>query len=57
MSKKIQLDRYNKLLSYLNKNFKEDINIEKVEAICHYSYRNINQIFEALHHETIGRYV
>ncbi len=41
----------------MNNNFKEDINIEKVEAICHYSYRNINRIFEALHHETIGKYV
>ncbi|WP_044212003.1 GyrI-like domain-containing protein [Flammeovirga sp. OC4] len=57
MTNIVQLDRYNKLLSYLNENFKEDINIEKVELICHYSYRNINRIFEALHHETIGKYV
>ncbi|MFT5746382.1 MAG: AraC family transcriptional regulator [Paraglaciecola sp.] len=57
MKNKTQLDRYKKLLEYLDKQFKEEVNIEKVEAIAHYSYRNINRIFEALHHETIGKYV
>lgn len=57
MSNQTQLDRYKKLLSYIDEHFKEDINIEKVEEICHYSYRNINRIFEALHNETIGKYV
>ena len=57
MSNQTQLDRYKKLLSYIDENFKEDINIEKVEEVCHYSYRNINRIFEALHNETIGKYV
>lgn len=57
MSNPTQLDRYKKLLSYIDENFKENINIEKVEDICHYSYRNINRIFEALHGETIGKYV
>ncbi len=52
-----QLERYKKLLNYLDEQFKEDINIEKVEAVCHYSYRNINRIFQALQHETIGKYV
>ncbi|WP_353777865.1 GyrI-like domain-containing protein [Winogradskyella sp. 3972H.M.0a.05] len=57
MKNKTQLERYKKLLSYIDENFKEDINIEKVEAICHYSYRNINRIFEAIHNETIGKYI
>jgi AraC family transcriptional regulator len=57
MSNATQLARYKKLLSFIDNNFKEDINIEKVEAVCHYSYRNINRIFEALHHETIGKYI
>ncbi len=57
MSNETQLERYKKLLSYIDANFKEDINIEKVEAVCHYSYRNINRIFEALHQETIGKYI
>ena len=57
MSNPTQLDRYKKLLSYIENHFKEDINIEKVEDICHYSYRNINRIFQAIHGETIGKYV
>ena len=57
MKNETQLDRYKKLLEYLDQQFKEEVNIEKVEAISNYSYRNINRIFEALHHETIGKYV
>jgi AraC family transcriptional regulator len=57
MKNETQLERYKKLLEYLDKQFKEEVNIEKVETISHYSYRNINRIFEALHHETIGKYV
>ena len=52
-----QLTRYKKLLAYLDDHLSEEVNIEKVEEICHYSYRNINRIFEAIHHETIGKYV
>lgn len=57
MQNETQFHRYKKLVAYLNENFKEEVNIEKVEAVCYYSYRNINRIFEALHHETIGKYV
>lgn len=57
MPNQTQLDRYKKLIAYIEENFKEELNIEKVEAICNYSYRNINRIFEALHHETIGKYI
>lgn len=45
------------MINYIDEKFKEEVNIEKVEEICHYSYRNINRIFEALHHETIGKYI
>lgn len=57
MGNPTQLDRYKKLLSYIDEHFKDEINIEKVESICHYSYRNINRIFEAIHNETIGKYI
>ena len=43
MGNQVQLERYKKLLSFIDEHFKEDINIEKIEAVCHYSYRNINQ--------------
>lgn len=52
-----QIDRYKKLLTFLNEHFKEAVNIEKVEEVSHYSYRNINRIFQALHHETIGKFI
>lgn len=57
MKNQTQLDRYKKLLTFIEENLKEDINIQKIEEICHYSYRNINRIFQALHQETIGKYV
>lgn len=57
MRNKTQIKRYKKLLSYLEEHFREDINIEKIEEISFYSYRNINRIFEALHHETIGKFI
>ncbi|HAA20540.1 MAG TPA: hypothetical protein DCP28_17910 [Cytophagales bacterium] len=52
-----QLARYKKLRTYLDEHLQEEVNIDKVEEICHYSYRNINRIFEAIHGETIGKYV
>lgn len=52
-----QLERYKKLLDYLNTHFREEVNMEKVEEISHYSYRNINRIFEAIHQEPIGKYI
>lgn len=52
-----QLERYKRLVAYIDEHFKEDINIQKVEEVCHYSYRNINRIFQALHQETIGKYI
>ncbi|MDW3649513.1 MAG: AraC family transcriptional regulator [Bacteroidia bacterium] len=57
MGNRTQLARYKKLLSFIDIHFKEDINIPQIEEVCHYSYRNINRIFEALHNETIGKYV
>lgn len=57
MSNETQHVRYRKLLSFIDEHFKEDINIPEIEDVCHYSYRNINRIFEALNHETIGKYI
>lgn len=57
MGNETQLERYKRLLSYIDEHFKEDINIEKIETVSFYSYRNINRIFEALHNETIGKYI
>ena len=56
-SREVQLARYKTLLSFLDEHFKNDINIAQIEAACHYSYRNINRIFAALHQETIGKYI
>jgi AraC family transcriptional regulator len=52
-----QLQRYKQLLKFIDENFKEDINIEKIEKVSFYSYRNINRIFQSLHHETIGKHI
>ena len=52
-----QIERYKNLLSFLDEHFKEDINIKIIEEVSNYSYRNINRIFEAIHQETIGKYV
>ena len=57
MANETQIERYKKLISFIDENFKEEINIEKIEEACHYSYRNINRIFQAIHHETIGKYI
>ena len=43
MQNKIQLDNYKKLMAYINEHFKEEINIQRIEEICHYSHRNINR--------------
>lgn len=56
MSNPTQLERYKSLLDFLDKKFKEDITINDIEEVSYYSYRNINRIFLALHHETIGKY-
>jgi len=57
MSNDTQLTRYKKLLRFIDEQFKEDINIPEIEEACNYSYRNINRIFEAINHETIGKYI
>ncbi|MEX0289079.1 MAG: GyrI-like domain-containing protein [Flavobacteriaceae bacterium] len=57
MNNRTQLERYKKLLAFLDENFKEAINIPKIEQVSYYSYRNINRIFEAIHNETIGKYI
>ncbi|MBL0684626.1 helix-turn-helix domain-containing protein [Aquimarina mytili] len=57
MNNPTQLDRYKSLLDFLDERFKEDISIKDIENVSFYSYRNINRIFMALHHETIGKYL
>ncbi len=52
-----QIERFKNLVKFINENFKEVINIEKIEEISHYSYRNINRIFQSLQHETIGKHI
>lgn len=51
-----QLERYKKTIDYIQNNFKEKIDINTIEKVSYYSYRNINRIFLSLHHETIGKY-
>ena len=57
MNNQTQLDRYKRLITFINQKFKEHIQIEDIEEAAFYSYRNINRIFNALHHETIGQYI
>jgi AraC family transcriptional regulator len=57
MKNPTQLERYKRLIDFIDEKFKEEINIKDIEEISYYSYRNINRIFLALHHETIGQYV
>jgi AraC family transcriptional regulator len=52
-----QIERYKNLIKFIDKNFKENIDIGKIEEISHYSYRNINRIFHSLQQETIGKYI
>lgn len=52
-----QIQGYKKLITFINANFKEEINSIKVEQICHYSYRNINRIFLSINNEPIGKYL
>ncbi|HHC79156.1 MAG TPA: AraC family transcriptional regulator [Flavobacteriia bacterium] len=57
MENQTQLTRYKNLIGFIEKKFKEDISIKDIEDVSFYSYRNINRIFLALHHETIGKYM
>ncbi|MEL7121307.1 MAG: AraC family transcriptional regulator [Bacteroidota bacterium] len=57
MKNNSQLSRYKYLLSFIDENLNENINIQKIEDVSYYSYRNINRIFEAIHQETIGKYI
>ena len=57
MKNRTQIERYHNLLTFIEEKFKEDIQIKDVEDTSFYSYRNINRIFFALHHETIGHYI
>lgn len=57
MANPTQLERYQVLIDYLDANFTKEINISRVEEVSHYSYRNINRIFQAIHQESIGQYL
>lgn len=57
MKNSTQVERFNKLLDFLEKRFKTSIDINEIEDISFYSYRNINRIFLALQHETIGQFL
>ncbi|MFK8102302.1 MAG: GyrI-like domain-containing protein [Saprospiraceae bacterium] len=57
MSPLTQLERFQRLTNFLATNFKTKITSQIVEEISFYSYRNINRIFLALQHETIGQHI
>ncbi|MGG6229773.1 AraC family transcriptional regulator [Tenacibaculum sp. SDUM215027] len=57
MKNTTQVERFNKLLDFLEERFKTSIDIHEIEDISFYSYRNINRIFLALQHETIGQFL
>lgn len=53
----LPLERYKKTIKFIQENFKRKIDIDAIEKVSLYSYRNINRIFLSLHHETIGKYI
>ncbi|CAL2081224.1 AraC family transcriptional regulator [Tenacibaculum sp. 190524A02b] len=57
MKNETQVERFNKLLNFLETRFKTSIDVHEIEDISFYSYRNINRIFLALQHETIGQFL
>lgn len=57
MKNETQLARYQKLVQFLETRFKSPVSTDDIEDIAHYSYRNINRIFLALQHETIGQFI
>ncbi len=57
MKNSTQLERYQRLLKFLEEKFKTSIETKDIEAVSFYSYRNINRIFLALQHETIGKFI
>ncbi len=57
MTNPTQIERYQKLLQFLDKQFKTSISSKDIEEVSFYSYRNINRIFYALQQETIGHYL
>ena len=57
MNNPTQIERYQKLLEFLDKQFKSSISSKDIEEVSFYSYRNINRIFYALQQETIGHYL
>lgn len=57
MKNETQVQRYQQLLHFIEQRFQTDIKIPDIEAACHYSYRNINRIFQALQNETIGKHI
>jgi len=57
MNNVTQLERYQKLLQFLEQHFKTPISSKDIEEISFYSYRNINRIFYSLQQETIGHYL
>ena len=56
-ARETQLARYKQLIQLIETRFKEDIQIHEIEEATFYSYRNMNRIFQALHQETIGKYI
>lgn len=57
LNNQTQLNRYIKLVDFINSNFKRELSIKELESVCFYSYRNINRIFQAINKESIGQYI
>lgn len=52
-----QIERFRNLVDFIEKNFMQDIAADDIQEHSFYSYRNMNRIFQALQHETIGQYI
>lgn len=50
-------ERLQKVRDYLRSSYADVISIEMLQALSHFSYRNLQRIFKGLYGETIGAYV
>ncbi|WP_299459247.1 GyrI-like domain-containing protein [uncultured Microscilla sp.] len=57
MKNDLHIERLRSLLNLLENNFTKPLSSSEVAAATFYSYRNINRIFRAVFHKSIGRYI
>ncbi|MCR9252466.1 MAG: AraC family transcriptional regulator [bacterium] len=57
MQNQTQIDRLKDVRQYIDNNFHQDLTAAQISDVACYSYRNVNRIFRAIYHESVGSYV